>query len=189
MELLQGSNAMRHVLIVENDDDVRSALRDSLEASRYRASSAADARQALALVARYCPDASIVDAVLGRRSGLELAHKLTQRQVPVLMMTGNPAMLIRFRKCGVPFLNKPFGIDALVAELETVIRDGERRIRELRGLLEVLMAEHERLLAVTYAQTRRLIANRDAFAAARNRVQETRARSIRARKHRKKEQD
>ncbi len=70
-----------------------------------------------------------------------------------------------------------------------MIRDGERRIRELRGLLEVLMAEHERLLAVTYAQTRRLIANRDAFAAARNRVQETRARSIRARKHRKKEQD
>jgi DNA-binding NtrC family response regulator len=81
---------MRHVLVVEDDGDVRTALHTGLEASGFRVSAASQARDALALVDFDRPGVVLTDVIMPRILGVDLVPQLVRRDIPVLVMTGIP---------------------------------------------------------------------------------------------------
>jgi DNA-binding response OmpR family regulator len=123
---------MRHILVVDDDPDVRGVLKAALEASRiYRATDASDADEALAVIARDRPDAAIIDAVLPRVSGLQLAVRVLEERVPVLLVSGQPVVEKKLEEQGLRFLPKPFRLAQLLAETRALLAEAALRQEEL----------------------------------------------------------
>lgn len=92
--MTSATSALVSVLVVEDDEDARSALVEALDAGDIRCvASAGSVDEALAV--RESFDVALVDLTLGRESGLSLIGRLHARGVRVLVLTvlGDPAML------------------------------------------------------------------------------------------------
>jgi DNA-binding response OmpR family regulator len=130
---------MRHILVVDDDPDVRGVLKAALEASRiYRATDASNADEALAVIARDRPDAAIIDAVLPRVSGLQLAGRVLETRIPVLLVSGQPLVEKRLEERGLRFLPKPFRLAQLLAETRALLAEAAFRQEELDRQMRML---------------------------------------------------
>lgn len=117
------------VLVVDDDDDVRSELRDVLESENYVVLEARDGKEALeTLRAGTAPGIRLIvlDLVMPCMSGWELVDLLrrdpTLRRIPVLVMSGMP---VHGDASGIgatmSWLRKPFrGDPFLTAVRETI---------------------------------------------------------------------
>jgi signal transduction histidine kinase/ActR/RegA family two-component response regulator len=132
----------RRVLVIDDDAAVREAMRLQLAAWGITAWLAADAAQALAIVAQHgSPDAVLADLRLaGDASGLEAAQVVrtacADAPPPVAMITGetDSARLAAARDGGQPVLIKPLKPAKLRALLEAMLGErGDAGAREPRG--------------------------------------------------------
>jgi CheY-like chemotaxis protein len=127
-----GKQKMRHVLVVEDDEDVRTALHAGLEASGFRVSAASQARDALALVDLDRPDVVLTDVIMPGMLGVDLVPQLVRRDIPVLVMTGIPDARSHLDDVGWRHLVKPFRIEALLVELHSVLTDATQNLAMIR---------------------------------------------------------
>jgi DNA-binding response OmpR family regulator len=120
---------LQHIFAVENAPEFREILRMALESDgSCRVTTASTAEDAITMMMRDPPDAAIIDAVLPGLSGLHLAHWSLSRGVPVLLVTGEPAMQQELRKIGCHYLKKPFRLATLRAETRALwVNASERR--------------------------------------------------------------
>jgi signal transduction histidine kinase/ActR/RegA family two-component response regulator len=123
------------VLVVEDEEQVRSLVVSQLTARGYAVLSAADGREALRVAeSRTEPiDVLLADVVMPRMSGPELA-RLLQRAHPetvVIFMSGyaEEAVLAQGSPgAGGDFIGKPFAVDALAARIRQLLaRKGRTR--------------------------------------------------------------
>jgi CheY-like chemotaxis protein len=78
----------RRVLVVDDDPEIRAALRALLESRGHQVSDVPDAPAALALVSKETPDVALIDIALPGVDGYELARRLralTRHAVPRLI--------------------------------------------------------------------------------------------------------
>src|SRR5579859_1986303 len=121
----QGENA--HILIVDDDSRVTSALRRTLAYEGYQISSASDGETALALARTRFPDLVILDLMLPGINGLEVCHRLraTNNDIAVLMLTARDAVADRVAglETGADdYLVKPFALEELLARVKALLR-------------------------------------------------------------------
>jgi len=116
------------VLVAEDEDAVRHIIAKALEARGYRVLTARDGVEALALAGRHAGqiDLLVSDVVMPDMNGRELSRQLTEARptVKTLYLSGytDDAMLHRgVLQEGVPFLQKPFSLDALACKVREVI--------------------------------------------------------------------
>ena len=116
------------VLVVEDQEDVRTAVSSMLESLNYRVLTAADGQKALALYWLYRDDIALVltDVVMPRMGGFDLYMALREKNldVQVVMMTGYPMGRER-EVCpeGVAgWLEKPLRIDQLGRVLSEALK-------------------------------------------------------------------
>src|SRR4051812_27880283 len=80
------------LLIVDDDEILRSLMRASLEQDGFIVNEADDGQRALELCATNLPDVLITDVVMPRMDGFELCRELRKRPasayLPILMATG-----------------------------------------------------------------------------------------------------
>src|SRR4029450_4207281 len=77
-----------HLLVVDDDERLRSLLQRYLTSSGFRVTAAADAQEARALIKSIDFDCLVLDVMMPGESGLELASDLRARsEVPILMLT------------------------------------------------------------------------------------------------------
>ncbi|MFN8588595.1 MAG: ATP-binding protein [Candidatus Eisenbacteria bacterium] len=122
------------ILVVEDDDMVRPITVAMLERLGYRVLSAADAAAAMALSrGRHGPiDLLLSDVVMRGQSGPELAQEFQRERpgVPVLFVTGythDSRTMELLSAGGIPYLAKPFSLDALgVAVRRAIAASGAR---------------------------------------------------------------
>lgn len=105
------------VLIVDDDPDALDAMRLLLSTSGYDVRTASDGTEALTLLsAGLSPRLVITDIMMPELTGWELLQAMRAdhalQTVPVVMMT---ASFISSHPEGVPVLEKPFGLDSLLA--------------------------------------------------------------------------
>jgi CheY-like chemotaxis protein len=144
-----GKKKMRHVLVVEDDEDVRTVLHAGLEASGFRVSAASHARDALALIDRDRPDVVLTDVIMPEMLGVDLVPRLVQRDIPVLVMTGIPDARNHLDDVGWRHLVKPFRIEALLVELHSVLADATQNLTMIRDTFaRSFKARAERELAI-----------------------------------------
>lgn len=117
---------MATVLVVEDDDYVRSAIIQELSRRQHAVRSAGRALDALREIAQNPPDAVILDLGLPDLDGSE-ALKMVRSisSVPVIVATArdNEAEIVRLLEAGADdYLVKPFSGDHLNARLDAVLR-------------------------------------------------------------------
>ena len=115
------------VLVVEDDDAVRTAVDRGLGVHGFDVSSVPDAEAALALVARRRPDVMIVDIGLPGMSGVELCTKLRGLDVdtPILILSARDQVGDRVAglQAGADdYVVKPFSLDELAARVHALLR-------------------------------------------------------------------
>ena len=107
------------VLIVDDDDDVRSMVADSLRALGYGVAQAADGPAALAVLDRQGIDLVMVDFAMPGMNGAEVAEAIRDKRpgLPVVFVSGyaDTAAIERAAGPNPPMLRKPFRIGELEA--------------------------------------------------------------------------
>lgn len=86
-------DAMRDVLIVEDDRDCASALSELLECHDVRAHVAYSLDEARRLLVVLTPDLAVIDLTLDAEHGLELAHEMSASGNPhtrIVLVSGRP---------------------------------------------------------------------------------------------------
>jgi two-component system, chemotaxis family, CheB/CheR fusion protein len=110
------------IILVEDDDAIRTAFAALLELEGHRVAAVASGATAQALVAQGSCRPSLVIAdqnLSGGLSGVETVERLRElvkpRHLPALVITGDvlPDRLAAIREAGLPHLTKPVGMDEL----------------------------------------------------------------------------
>ena len=139
MRLAKHHSQHRHILVVDDRAEIGQVVQIGLEEiGHYRVSTAISGAEALPLFDRDRPDLVVLDAVLPGMSGIELAVHAVQRDIPVLVMTGEGAMHARLENAGWPHLRKPFHLKDLVAEVEATIARQREHMACIRASLDRL---------------------------------------------------
>jgi DNA-binding response OmpR family regulator len=115
------------VLIAEDEPRMAEQLRRGLEREGYAVLTAADGQQALELARNGDHDLMILDWMLPKLEGIEVARRLRQAKVAtrILMLTARDASpdVVTGLDCGVDdYLSKPFAFEVLLARLRALAR-------------------------------------------------------------------
>lgn len=139
-------NAQDHILIVDDDRDIRTLLADYLEKQGLRCTTAADGREMKSALERHRVDLIVLDIMMPGEDGLTLCRNLragggTQANTPVLMLTARDEDMDRILGLEMgadDYLAKPFVPRELFARIRAILR----RARALPPNLEGGPSEH-----------------------------------------------
>jgi two-component system OmpR family response regulator len=128
-----------HLLIVDDEDNLRSMLAAALRHHGFEVSSVANGRDALATVTTERPDLVVLDVMLPDLDGFEVCRRMRTGgdRTPVLFLTARDATEDKVRGLtlgGDDYLQKPFSLEELVARVAAVLRR-TGRAREDRTVL------------------------------------------------------
>src|SRR5262245_31567863 len=115
------------VLVVDDEPQLRRALERALKLEGYDVEMAADGEEALGSVASGPVDAIVLDVLMPKRDGLEVARELRARgdQTPILMLTARDAVQDRVDGLDAgadDYVVKPFALEELLARLRALLR-------------------------------------------------------------------
>ena len=124
--------AVKKVLVVEDEPDIRKLVRYNLAQERFKVVEAEDGERALRAIQRERPDLIILDLMLPGLSGLELCRTLRERaetaRLPILMLTakaGEADRVVGLEMGADDYLTKPFSPRELVARVKAILRRTE----------------------------------------------------------------
>ena len=113
-----------HILVVEDDPDVRRVIVECLSLIGYKVTEAANGSEALAHLAAVKPDLLVVDYAMPDMTGAEVISEARKviGDVPVILATGYADMAAVERLAGRPrILRKPFDIAQLGDAVNSVL--------------------------------------------------------------------
>ncbi len=119
-------NTPDHILVVDDDAEIRDLLHEYLQKQGYRVTALADGRGLRAAVETSHPDVIILDVMLPGDDGLTLCRELRARStVPIIMLTarGDETDRIVGLELGADdYVAKPFSPRELLARIKSVLR-------------------------------------------------------------------
>jgi two-component system KDP operon response regulator KdpE len=114
------------VLIVDDEAQIRRALRTGLSGHGYAVEVAEDGEAALAAIAAHPPDVVVLDLVMPGVDGFEVLRQLREwSRLPVIVLSahGEERDKVEALDLGADdYLTKPFGMGELLARLRAVLR-------------------------------------------------------------------
>ena len=116
-----------YILVVEDEQKIRSALRDFLEFHNFDVTEAVDGLEAQRLVAEKQFDLILLDLMLPKISGEQLCTGWRREgmQIPVIMLTakGQEKEKVTGLNIGADdYITKPFALEELLARINAVLR-------------------------------------------------------------------
>ncbi len=119
--------AGERILVVEDEGDLRALISAYLGSEGYALSVAADGEEALARWQSDRPDLIVLDWMLPRRSGLDVARQIraARAQTPIIMLTARneEADVVLGLELGADdYLVKPVSLRQLAARIRAVLR-------------------------------------------------------------------
>jgi DNA-binding response OmpR family regulator len=124
------SGTPQTILVVDDEPDLRLALRTVLERAGYRVSEAVDGRDALRVFHRMPASLVVLDVSMPELDGWQVVSRLREiSDVPVLMLTASGAEAERVRglRSGADdYVVKPFGNQELAARVGALLRRSRR---------------------------------------------------------------
>ncbi len=117
------------ILVIEDEEDVSDLIRYHLKKAKLRVIVASDGVKGLALAAEECPDAIILDIMLPRLNGFEVARKLKANDrtadIPLLILSakGEADSRIKGLELGADdYLPKPFSPRELLLRIQSLLK-------------------------------------------------------------------
>jgi two-component system, OmpR family, KDP operon response regulator KdpE len=117
---------MTRVLVVDDEPQIRKALRTNLSARGYEVDVAPDGEEALKLAAQRHPDVVVLDLGLPGIDGVDVIKGLRGwSEVPIIVLSvrENESDKVEALDAGADdYVTKPFGMDELLARLRAAVR-------------------------------------------------------------------
>jgi adenylate cyclase len=136
------------VLVVDDEEQNRTLLRDPLEARGYEVEEAENGMQALQMIARHPPDVILLDLMMPQMDGLEVCRRLRKdaktAHLPILMITAlseRGDRLLGIHAGANDFLNKPIDIQDVILRVGNAVY-----AKHLHDQLQAEREKSERLL-------------------------------------------
>jgi two-component system OmpR family response regulator len=116
-----------HLLIVDDEENLRSMLAAALRHHGFEVSAVGDGRTALDAIGELAPDLVLLDVMLPDLDGFEVCRRLRAEgdRTPILFLTARDATDDKVRGLtlgGDDYLQKPFSLEELVARAAAVLR-------------------------------------------------------------------
>ena len=115
-----------HILVVDDDAEIRALLREYLQKQDYRVTAVPDGKGMRAAIEVARPDVIVLDLMMPGEDGLALCRDLRARsQIPIIMLTarGDETDRIVGLEMGADdYLPKPFNPRELLARIKSVLR-------------------------------------------------------------------
>jgi two-component system KDP operon response regulator KdpE len=116
------------VLVIDDEPQIRRALRTALDAHGYTVAVAEDGTTGLEAIATWVPDAVVLDLVMPGIDGFEVLRQTrVWSDVPVIVLSARgqePDKVAALDQGADDYLTKPFGMAELLARLRVVLRRG-----------------------------------------------------------------
>jgi two-component system nitrogen regulation response regulator NtrX len=149
--------AKPHVLVVDDEQDIRSALQRVLEYEGMAVSEASSGAEALEQVAAREPDAVLLDIKMPRTDGLETLAELRRRKpdLPVVMISGHGtvATAVEATKLGAfDFMEKPLERERVLLVLRNALR--QRHLHEENRDLRLAFEQRYEMIGASPALER-----------------------------------
>ena len=141
-------DTLDHILVVDDDAEIRNLLGEYLRKNGYRATAVADGKAMWTALARGKVDLIVLDLMLPGDDGLTLCRKLraqsdTPADTPVIMLTARGEetdRIVGLEMGADDYLAKPFSPRELLARIKSVLR-------RTRSLPQNLRADEARTIA------------------------------------------
>lgn len=116
-----------HILVAEDDENIRMGLVDILESESYRVTQAANGEKAMEFFRNNTFDLILLDIMMPEKSGYDVCRDIrtTDPQVPIIMLTAKGEEMdkvIGLHSGADDYITKPFGIHELLARITAVLR-------------------------------------------------------------------
>jgi two-component system OmpR family response regulator len=122
-------NALPHILVLDDDEAVRSLVSEYLTQNDFRVSAVATGKQMLEVVSQEAIDLIVLDLRLQGEDGMHLARRLREHsKIPIIMVSGRleEADRVMGLELGADdYMTKPFSPRELLARIRTVMRRTE----------------------------------------------------------------
>lgn len=120
------ANASEHLLIVDDDREIRHLLEDYLGQAGYRVTAVPDGKAMRRALEQHRVDLVVLDLMLPGEDGLTLCRELRSRtNLPVLMLTARGAevdRIVGLEMGADDYLAKPFNPRELLARIRSIVR-------------------------------------------------------------------
>jgi DNA-binding NtrC family response regulator len=128
----------RRIVVGEDDQAIRSAIREFLESLEYQVVEAASCAGIKDAFRNSSPDAAILDYSLPDGTALDLLPylKQTHPSVPVVVLTGNGTISLAvqaIKEGAEQFLTKPVEMSAIAVVLERALKNQRNHLKQLVG--------------------------------------------------------
>src|ERR687893_1871508 len=114
------------MLVVEDDDPIRTALRWALEDEGYDVAEAVSGEEALGAVATAAPDLMVVDLMLGSMDGFAVIREVRrQHDLPIIVVSARADThdIVAALEAGADdYVTKPFQVKEITARLRALRR-------------------------------------------------------------------
>ena len=123
-------NNKKHILIVDDDNRIRSLLKDYLKDNNYIVSSAEDSIQAKNKLKYFKFDIIVLDVMMPGQNGYELTKEIKEKmKVPIILLTakGEVENRIKGLELGADdYLGKPFEPKELLLRIKNIINNNNK---------------------------------------------------------------
>src|SRR3989339_1500140 len=123
----------KKILIIDDEDSIRSLLTDVLEQNNFMAISCPDTDEGYERILKSKPDLIILDVKVPRIGGIELCRILRNNietaQIPIMMLTVESTetdKVIGFEVGADDYVTKPFSSKELLARVNSLLRRASR---------------------------------------------------------------
>ncbi|MFV0633878.1 response regulator transcription factor [Demequina sp.] len=123
--------ADRRILVVDDEDNLRTMLAAALKYEGYTVEQASDGAEGLRAVREHRPDLIVLDVMMPNLDGFAMCRRLRESgdRTPIIFLTARDSASDKVEGLtigGDDYLDKPFNLDELVARVEAVSRRVER---------------------------------------------------------------
>lgn len=167
-------NSAGHILIIDDEASLRQTMARILQRGGYEVTTAANAKEGLALVSEHPFDLLYLDIRMPDMNGLELLKIIHEKfpDLPVILFTAQPDLnsaVEALRRGATDYLLKPLKPQTVIDRTRATLvsKEKERRKREIQRQIEALQAELNALENpkedITDSKTHQVLASDDRF--------------------------
>jgi K+-sensing histidine kinase KdpD/CheY-like chemotaxis protein len=152
--VIPGANKHATILIVDDDDSIRSLLYQELSEAGYQINEASNGKEALISIRKHRPDLIILDVMMPEMNGFDVAAVLKNdpqtMDIPIIVLSIVQDKARGFRIGVDRYLTKPIDTGVLFTEVDSLLQQGKSRKKVLvvdedsstvKSLVEVLKAK------------------------------------------------
>ena len=116
------------VLVADDEEDIRSLVSVRLKRAGYDVITAADGEEALLLVTARLPDLVVLDMMMPKATGLEVARNMREqaatKDIPIILLTARAQeadVVSGFEAGADDYMKKPFSLHDLQARVQALL--------------------------------------------------------------------